>query len=132
MRRTNELIAYSFIRVQSVTEPIYKVVNITLWEQAGKSGAFEGSADDRRDGFIHFSKGNQLHATLQKHFKGVDNLVLIAVDGGLLGSYLRWEISRGGDLFPHLYGALPMKAVLWSAPLPLDRDGRHVLPPEIS
>ncbi len=91
------------------------------------TGFFAGSAADARDGFIHFSTVAQLSDTAEKHFAGIDDLVLIAVNACALGGNLKWEVSRGGDLFPHLYGALPRTAVIWTKPLALT-DRRHVFP----
>lgn len=110
---------------------IYKVCGAAEWAQAEASGRYEGSADDRRDGFIHFSTASQLAGTLARHFSGRDGLLLIAVDGDGLGAALTWEASRGGALFPHLYAALPVSAALWTKALPIGADGRHVLPAEI-
>ncbi len=85
----------------------------------------------RRDGFIHFSTAAQLEGTLRKHFAGRSGLFLIAIDADRLGDALRWEPSRGGDLFPHLYAPLELASVLWSGPLPLDDDGVPLLPAEL-
>jgi len=109
---------------------IYKVCGADEWAAAEGWGNYEGSADDRRDGFIHFSTAAQLAGTLARHFAGRDGLVLIAVEADGLGEALKWEASRGGDLFPHLYGALPVSAALWTKPLSLDANGRHVIPAE--
>jgi len=109
---------------------IFKIFPRAEWEQAAASGHYEGSADDRRDGFIHFSTADQLAGTLAKHFAGQDDLLLIAVEAEALGAALRWEAARGGDLFPHLYAPLPAGAALWVRPLPRDPAGQHVIPPE--
>ncbi len=93
-----------------------------------REGIYHGSDVDRRDGFIHFSTAAQLVETAAKHFAGLADLMLVAVDGDVLGSSLKWEPSRGGDLFPHLYAALPVEAVLWAQPLPDEVDGRRTLP----
>lgn len=87
---------------------IYKVCEQSAWSAAVAAGAYRGSAVDLRDGFIHFSTAAQLAETLRRHFAGQRDLVLIAVDPGDLGDALRYEPSRGGDLFPHLYGELPV------------------------
>jgi uncharacterized protein (DUF952 family) len=110
---------------------IYKVCGSAEWAQGQASGQYRGSADDARDGFIHFSTALQLAGTLAKHFTGRDDLLLIAVDADALGASLKWEPSRGGDLFPHLYDALPTSAALWIKPLPRDTGGRHILPPAV-
>ena len=107
---------------------IYKICERALWREAERAGVFSGAAVDLRDGFIHFSTADQVHETAARHFMGVPDLMLVAVDAAALGGALKWETSRGGDLFPHLYGALPLAAVLWARPLPLDSDRRHVFP----
>jgi uncharacterized protein (DUF952 family) len=107
---------------------IYKICDEASWRAAEADGQFRGSADDARDGFIHFSTRFQLAETAAKHFAGRSNLVLIAVDARALGSELKWECSRGGDLFPHVYGALPLGAVLWARPLPDEVGGRRPIP----
>lgn len=105
---------------------VYKIVATDEWREAKAAGVFEGAAIDRADGFIHFSRAEQAPDTAAKWFAGRDDLTLAAVDADVLGAELRWEPSRGGALFPHLYAALPMTAVVWSRPLPLGPDGRHV------
>ncbi len=110
-------------------EPIFKICEEAAWREACGRGHYAGSADDARDGFIHLSTRAQLAATAAKHFAGRSGLVLVAVDPAGLGEALRWEPSRGGALFPHLYGPLPMASVLGVEPLPLGPDGRHRLPP---
>jgi uncharacterized protein (DUF952 family) len=107
---------------------IYKICEQTLWRLAEAEGRFDGSKDDIRDGFIHLSTAAQLAETAQKHFAQRPDLVLIAVDGDALGAALKWERSRGGDLFPHLYGRLPLSAVRWVRPLADERNGRRELP----
>ncbi len=111
-----------------VTTTIYKICDAALWSEAERSGAFRGAPPDLRDGFIHFSTAGQAVETAAKHFEGATDLILVAVDAGRLGPGLKWEPSRGGALFPHLYGDLPLSTVLWTKPLPLDADGRHVFP----
>lgn len=107
---------------------VYKICTRAAWDRAQACGRFTGSADDARDGFIHLSGGDQLAATAAKHFAGKADLVLLAVDVDRLDSALRWEPSRGGALYPHLYGALSLDAVLWMRPMPLGSDGTHDLP----
>ena len=111
---------------------IYKICRAEEWREAERERVFRGAPVDLRDGFIHFSTAEQLAETAARHFAGVDNLVLVAVDPATLGAAVQWEPSRGGALFPHLYGTLPLDAVAWSAPLPLDAEGRHVLPEPLS
>lgn len=111
---------------------IYTMVRGADWRQAEADGAYRGSADDRRDGFLHFSAAGQLRASAAKHRAGEAGLLLVAVEAAALGAALRWEPagSRPG-LFPHLYGALPLAAVASVTPLPLGPDGAHRFPPEI-
>jgi uncharacterized protein (DUF952 family) len=94
-------------------------------------GAFDGSVDDKRDGFIHLSTAAQARETAAKHFTARTGLVLAAVQVAQLGANLKWEPSRGGALFPHVYGALPLSAVLWVRPLPVGADGCHIFPHEV-
>jgi uncharacterized protein (DUF952 family) len=115
----------------AMNEKIYKIVRTPDWIDAEKAGVFKGSADDARDGFVHFSAAHQLRATSERYFRGQADLVLVAADAAALGEALKWEASRGGDLFPHLYGLLPMSAIAWTKPLPLGPDGRHRFPDEI-
>jgi uncharacterized protein (DUF952 family) len=107
---------------------IYKICETALWREAERSGLFQGAPVDARDGFIHFSTAGQVRETAARHFAGAGDLVLVAVDADALDAALKWEASRGGDLFPHLYGVLPLAAVVWARPLPLGPDGRHVFP----
>jgi len=111
-----------------VPRTIYKICERTLWQDAARRGVFRGGAVDVRDGFIHFSTASQVRDTAAKHFAGLEDLLLIAVDTTALGEALKWEVSRGGDLFPHLYDLLPLTAVVWAKPLPLGPDQRHIFP----
>ena len=113
-----------------MTTSIYKICDNEEWAVALAAGLYEGSEHDKRDGFIHFSTASQLPATLARHYAGRDNLVLIAFDADSLGSALKWEPARDGDLFPHLYAILPAAAALWAKPLRLSDDGNHILPAE--
>jgi uncharacterized protein (DUF952 family) len=108
---------------------LYKICPATLWREAERAGAFRGSDVDQRDNFIHFSTAAQVAETAAKHFAGQSDLLLISVNAGRLGSALKWEPSRGGALFPHLYGPLTPEAVIRVDLLPLGPDGRHVFPP---
>jgi uncharacterized protein (DUF952 family) len=112
----------------AVATTIYKICEDVLWDEAERAGVFRGAPIDARDRFIHFSSATQVRETAAKYFAGADNLTLIAVDADALGDALKWELSRDGDLFPHLYGELPLVAVLWARPLPLGVDRRHVFP----
>jgi uncharacterized protein (DUF952 family) len=107
---------------------VYKICPRTAWLKAEREGAYRGSADDRRDGFIHLSTASQLPGTAAKYFSGQTDLVLIAVDPGAVGESLRYEPSRGGELFPHLYADLPVQAVCWFKDLPWNGTA-HDIPP---
>jgi uncharacterized protein (DUF952 family) len=107
---------------------IYKISDVALWNEAKRAGVFTGAPIDVTDGFIHFSTAGQAAETAARHFAGRSDLVLVAVDADALGADLRHEPSRGGALFPHLYGTLPLSAVRWVKPLLLGPDGRHVFP----
>lgn len=107
---------------------IYKICSAGEWHAAERAGHYEGSPVDRRDGFIHFSTAEQVAETAAKHFAGQRNLVLVCVDAAKLGDRLKWEPSRGGALFPHLYGTLDLTSVLRVDPLPLNVAGQHVFP----
>ena len=107
---------------------IYKICPQPLWRQAEQAGVFDGAAIDLQDGYIHFSTAAQARETAAKHFAGQGDLLLIAVDETALGDALRYEPSRGGELFPHLYAPLALDAVRWVKPLPLGADGQHLFP----
>ena len=109
--------------------PIYKICTAAEWREAERAGVYRGSAVDHTDGFIHFSTAEQTAETAAKHFAGQRDLVLVTVETDALGDKLKWEPSRGGALFPHLYGDLDVKkAVVRVDPLPLDVEGRHEFP----
>ena len=105
---------------------IFKIAATSEWREAEATGVFRGAAVDLSDGFIHFSTAEQAPETAAKWFAGREDLVLVAVDAEALGGRLRWEPSRGGALFPHLYSSLPISAVVWSRPLRLGARGGHV------
>ncbi len=107
---------------------VYKICPAALWRETERAGVFSGAPVDVRDGFIHLSTAVQVRETAAKHFRGQGDLLLIAVEADALGPDLRYEPSRGGDLFPHVHGPLPLAAVRWVKPLPLGPDGRHVFP----
>jgi uncharacterized protein (DUF952 family) len=109
---------------------IFKICTAAEWAEAERGGSFRGSAVDLQDGYIHFSTAAQVAETAAKHFAGQGDLVLVAVDAGSQGEKLKWEPSRAGSLFPHLYAELPVRAALWVKPLPLDGEGRHIFPAE--
>jgi uncharacterized protein (DUF952 family) len=110
---------------------IYKICPAALWRDAEDAGLFRGAPVDEQDGYIHFSTAAQARETAAKHFATRDDLLLVAVEAGDLGESLRYEPSRGGDLFPHLYAPLRLSAVRWVKPLPLGPDGRHAFPAEV-
>jgi uncharacterized protein (DUF952 family) len=104
---------------------IYKIISKALWQEAEKTGVFLGAPVDLADGFIHFSTGAQVQETARRHFRGQDNLLLLSLDDHSLGDALVYEPSRGGDLFPHLYGPLSTAHVTSIVSLPLLEDGTH-------
>ncbi len=111
-----------------MTTLIYKIAPAALWREAEVAGLFHGAPVDRADGFIHFSSAAQVRETAAKHFAGRADLLLVAVEAEALGPALKWEVSRGGALFPHLYAPLRLDAVRWVEDLPLDADGTHCIP----
>lgn len=107
---------------------IYKIIDAALWTRAQREEFVPPMAVDEADGFIHFSTLAQLTGTLRLHFAGRSDIMLLAVRAQDLADGLRWEPSRGDDLFPHLYGALPVSAVLWAKPVTVSADGDPHLP----
>ncbi len=107
---------------------IYKICPASAWREAERQGIYRGSADDHRDGYIHFSTAAQVPETARKHFFGQTGLFLIAVDADALGEALRWEPSRNNELFPHLYGDLELGAVTSILDLRARADGSHDVP----
>jgi uncharacterized protein (DUF952 family) len=114
-----------------MSEMIYKVVRATEWASACETGVFTGSPDDERDGFIHMSSAAQLRTTLEKHFAGEAGLLLVRLDAGGFGPELKWEVSRGGETFPHLYGPLQLPLTHSVVAIRRDGDGRPILPSDI-
>jgi len=106
---------------------IFKIAKSAEWRDAIAKGYYSGSADDVRDGFIHLSSRSQLRGTLEKHFRGKTDLLLIAFEEASLGTELKWEASRGGELFPHFYGRLPVSDALWERELASDDQGIPML-----
>ena len=107
---------------------IYHLCRQSEWQAAVAGGIFQGSSQDLADGFIHFSTGEQIEESARRHRAGQSDLLLLSVDAGQLGDALRWEESRGGQLFPHLYGPLSLTAVMEVHALPLDVHGEHRFP----
>ena len=110
---------------------IYKILRPSEWDAAKATGVFTGSPDDARDGFIHFSTAEQLRATAEKHFAGETPLILLAIEPASLGEALRWEVSRGGQKFPHLYAELPLSLVKSRREIHRGVDGLCIFPPDI-
>jgi len=106
-----------------VSNIVYKIVEQTAWRDAQRFGAFRGSPDDLRDGFIHLSYADQVEGTAACHFRNRTDLLLVAFPVGALGPALKNEASRGGALFPHFYAELPTTAALWEKPMELGADG---------
>jgi uncharacterized protein (DUF952 family) len=112
-----------------MTAMIYHICSAEAWEEAVAAGRYTGTADDRRDGFLHFSTASQIAESARRHRAGQKGLLLVAVEAARLGARLRWEPSRGGALFPHLYGPLFPAEAASVEPLPLGLDGEHRFPP---
>ena len=108
---------------------VYHICRAETWEAAVRAGRYDGSEDDRRDGFLHFSAADQIVESARRHRAGQTGLVLVAVESARLGERLRWEPSRGGALFPHLYGPLDPAEAAGVTKLPLGPDGEHIFPP---
>ena len=113
-----------------MTQLIFKICHCAEWELAKREGLYAGSAKDREDHFMHFSTSQQVMDTLERHYAGAGDLVLVAVDPKTLGHALKYEPSRGGALFPHLYGTLPLTFVKWVKPIRRGVDGAFLLPRE--
>jgi uncharacterized protein (DUF952 family) len=107
---------------------IYKICTKAMWDAAARAGVFVGAPVDLADGYIHFSTAQQVRETAAKHFARQDDLVLLWIESETLGDALKWEPSRGGALFPHLYGALAIRHVMRAEPLPFGADGAHMFP----
>ena len=110
---------------------IFKIVHRAEWREAERSGEYHGSAKDRADGFLHFSSAEQIPGTLARYYAGMDDLLLVCVDAGRLGSSLKHEAARDGDLYPHLYSPLATAAVVSTKPIGLRADGSFDLPAEL-
>ncbi len=113
-------------------DPIFHMCRADEWADAQTSGIYRGSSQDQADGFIHFSDASQVRESAAKHRAGQDGLLLLTVDPAALGAALKWEASRGGQLFPHLYGGLPVHTVMRADPLPLGDDGIHAFPEHVA
>ena len=109
---------------------LYHLARRSEWQAAEADGLYRGSADDRRDGFLHFSTADQVVESARRHRMGEKDVLLVVVPEAALEGW-RWEASRSGALFPHLYGALPIKAVVAVHELPLGPNSAHIFPPLI-
>ena len=107
---------------------VYKILARRAWEAAQAAGVFEGAEIDRRDGYIHLSTATQAAETARLHFQGRPDLLVLEIEADDLGEALRWEPSRGGQLFPHLYGRLDPARVRGVHSVPLDEAGAPVMP----
>jgi uncharacterized protein (DUF952 family) len=114
-----------------MTEIIYKIVRAEDWNIAKTEGVFTGSSDDRRDGYLHFSSAHQLRATYSKYYATEERNMLVIVEVDVLGNGLKWEVSRGGEKFPHFYGVLRVSDVCAAVPIAVGPDGQPRFPPEI-
>ncbi len=115
-----------------MTSILYKIMTADQWQQFKADGAFAGAPVDIADGFVHFSTAAQVRETAARHFAGQSGLMLVAIDATLLGEDLKYEVSRGGALFPHLYATLQFVAATAHWPMPLGADGAHVFPAEVA
>ncbi len=104
---------------------IYKIFRADEWAELQANGASDGAPIDLSDGFVHFSTAEQAAETAAKHFAGIEGLILLACDADAMGDDLKWEVSRGGALFPHLYRQIRMSDVVWSRALPFDGQTHH-------
>lgn len=107
---------------------IFKICHAPEWDAAVREGRYDGTAKDKEDGFLHFSTGEQLFGTLNRWYADAHDLVLVAVEAEPLGDTLKWEPSRDGALFPHLYAPLPLSAVKWTGAIGRRDDGGFLLP----
>ena len=110
-----------------MSDTVFKILRKSEWQHAEATGVFAGSAVDIADGFIHLSTGKQISETATKHFRGQMDLLVVAFHAADLGDQLKWEASRGNDLFPHHYGVLQTGQALWIEPAPLDKNGIPML-----
>ena len=110
---------------------IYHICRHDEWDAAQTTGSYCGSSQDLEDGFIHFSTAAQVRTSAAKHRSGQADLVLLTVDPDVLGDAVKWEPSRGGQLFPHLYGSLKVSGVVRVDPIDLNHKGDHIFPDHI-
>lgn len=110
---------------------IYKIFRTPEWDELNRAGVTAGAPVDMADGFVHFSTAETVAETAAKHFAGEDGLILVACEAGAMGDALKWEVSRGGVAFPHLYRDMRLTDVAWSQPLPLE-NGVHRFPERLA
>jgi len=115
-----------------MSDPIFHMCRAEEWQAAQENGQYPGSSQDQADGFIHFSTAEQIVESAAKHRTGQSGLLLLTVAPETLGDILKWEESRGGALFPHLYGPLPTAASTRVDDLPLGDDGLHIFPDHVT
>lgn len=111
-----------------VPRHLYRLVRAPKWKDAAANGFFAGSDHDKADGFVHLSTGDQVEGTADRYFAGLTDVLLLKLDRDRLHGDVRMERSSGGDLYPHLYGSVPLEAVLEADPVPLGPEGRLILP----
>lgn len=132
--RTGHAVAVSSV-CEGNTSPmsaiVYKILTRSAWAEARAAGVFHGAPVDLADGFVHFSTASQVRETAAKHFAGLPDLLLVGFAAEAFGAALKWELSRGGALFPHLYAALDPELAIEVVDLPLGPDGRHRFPETI-
>ena len=109
---------------------VYKIIDADAWRAAEADGVFKGAAIDLKDGYIHLSTASQVKETARLHFAGADHLLLVAIDEEVVSENLKWEASRSGQLFPHVYGTIDPAKILWAKPMPWNGQA-HVFPLEL-
>ena len=113
---------------EQIGQLIFKIIDNATWQSAVSAGRFAGAPVDIEDGFIHFSTASQVAETAAKHFHHQHDLVVVAFETASFGARLKWEPSRGGALFPHLYDTLNPVQAVWLEPMPLDDNGLPMIP----
>lgn len=111
-----------------IPNTLYRLVRAEDWQAAAASGVYRGAEHDARDGFVHLSTAAQAEDTAERHYSGVPDLLLLTLDARRLDGEIRFEPSSGGELFPHLYGTIPVEAVLEVQRIPLDPEGGFRFP----
>jgi uncharacterized protein (DUF952 family) len=116
--------------LEHILRVVYKIIDVDAWREAEAAGVFKGAAIDLKDGYIHLSTASQLKETARLHFAGAAHLLLVAIDEKVVSENLKWEASRGGHLFPHVYGTIDPADILWAKPMPWNGQ-THVFPAEL-